>query len=227
MIRYSVVLLSLLAVNAYATNYPPPPDPAPTATADADAVAVAGAAAGAYAHGGDGGEASATGGSATATSGDSSAEGGDASADNSLNLNQTYKQVRQAPSVSQGSLVIGSCGAGGNGGGSNSHGAAFLGLSWTPKHCKLLLAAAAYQAMGMNDAACSMINGISSVQKRWKELGMEAPSCEVKPSPVVEAPPPVDMSKYVTDEELAARWDAISKEMAEREKRMMGVLSEK
>jgi hypothetical protein len=175
--------------------------------------------------GGKGGEASAVGiggdASARAISGDSTshatvgnttAEAGDseASANNELTLTQNYTTRRQAPSVAQGSLMIGSCGAGGNAGGSNSGGAAFFGITWTPRDCKLLLAAAAYQSLGMNDASCEMINGISVVKKQWKELGIEPPKCEVKlPEPVAAAPasptnvPAQDMSAYVTKDELA------------------------
>ena len=77
--------------------------------------------------------------------------------------------------------MVGGCGAGGNAGGANSHGAAFLGIAFTPADCKLLLAAAAYQSLGMWDSACEMINGISTVKARWKALGVAAPSCAVKP----------------------------------------------
>lgn len=180
----------------------------------------------------------AAGASARATSGDSTsnatvgnttAEAGDsaASANNELTLNQNYNARRQAPSVAQGSLMIGSCGAGGNAGGSNSGGAAFFGITWTPRDCKLLLAAAAYQSLGMNDASCEMINGISVVRKQWKKLGVEPPKCEVKlPEPVAAAPasptnvnvnvPAQDMSAYVKKDELA-----------EHEKRIISALTAK
>lgn len=121
------------------------------------------------------------------------AEGGSAEQSQSANnegvttsVTTTYR--RQAPSVAQGSLMVGSCGSAGNGGGSNSRGAAFLGLAWTPADCKLLLAASAYQALGMYDSACEMVNGISAVRKRWEALGVEPPSCEVTPPDPVAQP---------------------------------------
>lgn len=88
-----------------------------------------------------------------------------------------------------------------------------MGITWTPADCKLLLAASAYQALGMYDAACEMVNGIKAVKARWKELGMSPPSCEVKPPVAVVPTPPVvvnvpavgapDLSGYVTRGELA------------------------
>jgi hypothetical protein len=104
---------------------------------------------------------------------------------------QSITYPRQAPSVAQGSLMVGGCGAGGNAGGSDSGGSAFLGFAVVTRDCKLLLAAAAYQSLGMYDAACEMVNGISSVKRRWKDLGAVPPSCEVKPPPPPETPPAV------------------------------------
>lgn len=138
------------------------------------------------------------------------ANGGDAS--NAGNTQSVSTNVpRQAPSVAQGSVFVGDCGAGGNGGGSNTHGSAFLGFAWTPYDCKLLKAAAAYTALGMVDAACDMVNGISSVKARWKELHMVAPDCVVRqetfdrahaplppPVPAVVVPNPPVITEVVT-----------------------------
>ncbi|MGC3959584.1 MAG: hypothetical protein QM813_17040 [Verrucomicrobiota bacterium] len=117
----------------------------------------------------------------------------------------SFDYPRMAPSTAQGSLAIAACGAGGNAGGSNTHGSAFLGLAWTPEDCKLLLAAQAYQAIGMPDAACEMVNGISSVQKRWKALGVPAPKCEVKPAPVVVPPAPTQITIQPATSNAATR----------------------
>ncbi len=111
-----------------------------------------------------------------------SASGAEASNQNNVGNSQslTTNYERQAPSVAQGGLYIGECGAGGNAGGSNTNGAGFLGITWTPKDCKLLLAARAYQSLGMVDSACEMLNAISVVKKRWAELGIDPPKCQVK-----------------------------------------------
>jgi hypothetical protein len=187
---------------AYANNTPPPANPSATANASSVAVAAAlassvsvsdadaSAKASAVQHQGQ--EQTATGGLATA------------SADNEgnkqeISVNETHP--RNAPSLGQGSTYIGSCGAGGNAGGSGPNGAGFLGFSWTPADCKLLLAAEAYRAVGMVDAACNMVNRISTVQKAWKDIGMPPPDCVTKP---VELPPApvVDLSGYATKGEL-------------------------
>lgn len=141
---------------------------------------------------------------------------------NNASQSTEFNYPRQAPSVGQGSIAIASCGAGGNAGGSNSHGAAFLGVAFTPADCKLLLAAAAYQALGMWDSACEMVNGISAVKARWKELGANPPSCAIKPDVPRETTPVVvnvaaatspDLSNVATKEDLAGY---VSKEEGRR-----------
>jgi hypothetical protein len=143
----------------------------------------------------------------------SSAQGGYATGGNSQSTSSASNQgntqgvtisenhPRNAPSLGQGSTYIGSCGAGGTAGGSGVNGAGFLGWSWTPADCKLLLAADAYRALGMVDAACSMVNRISTVQKAWKDLGVPPPDCVTKP-PVAPPAPVVDASQYATHEEV-------------------------
>lgn len=198
--------------------------------AESTSIAAAGAEASAVGVGGDA-SARATSGDSTslATVGNTIAEAGDseASANNALTLNQNYNARRQAPSVAQGSLMIGSCGAGGNAGGSNSGGAAFFGITWTPRDCKLLLAAAAYQSLGMNDASCEMINGISVVRKQWKKLGIEPPKCEVKlPEPVAAVPaPPTNVNVNVPAQDMSAY--VKKDELAEHEKRIISALTAK
>lgn len=87
---------------------------------------------------------------------------------------------RNAPGLGQGSLYIPECGAAGNAGGSNTHGAAFLGFAWTPRDCKLLQTAAAYAALGMKNTACEMVNGTSAAKARFKELGIHPPICDLE-----------------------------------------------
>lgn len=164
MTKFALIAL-LIAPTVYATTTP---TPTPTATQSQDQSQVQ--------NQGQSQIQNATGGSAEATGGDSS-------------LVNNYP--RQAPSLGQGSISIAGCGASGNAGGSNTHGAAFLGLAWTPADCKLLLAAAAYQALGMYDAACEMVNGVSTVKKQWKALGKSPPLCAVKPADKPADPPVV------------------------------------
>jgi hypothetical protein len=148
----------------------------------------------------------------TATATQIQTANGSASASNAGNnasQSTEFNYPKLAPATAQGSLMIGACGAGGNAGGSNTGGSAFLGIAYTPADCKLLLAAAAYQSLGMYDSACEMVNGIKAVNARWKALGVSPPSCQVKP-PVVAVPPVappvvvnVQPGDYVTRQELA------------------------
>ena len=74
----------------------------------------------------------------------------------------------------------------------------------------------------MWDSACEMVNGISAVKARWKALGANPPSCQVKP-PVetpdpgvtvnVAAAPSPDLSNMATKEDLAGY---VSKEEGRR-----------
>jgi hypothetical protein len=154
--------------------------------------------------------ASATAGSsstAIATANATATSDANAASDAHNDLSITSNVQRSAPSLAQGGLFIGDCGAGGNAGGSNTHGAGFLGLTWTPKDCKLLLAAQAFHAIGMSDEACRMVTGISAVQARYKELHLDAPTCAIEKPVTVTAIAPIkpDLSNYVTRDELKAR----------------------
>lgn len=155
------------------------------------------------------------------------ASGGNAQAvNNGNNASQaiSFDYPKLAPSTSQGSLMVGTCGAGGNAGGSNSNGSAFLGIAYTPADCKLLLAAAAYQALGMWDSACEMINGISAVKARWKALGTTPPSCQVKPP--VQVPPEAPTPAVVVIPQVAG--DYVTKdELVESQKRMIEHVTKK
>ena len=203
-----ILTACLIPAAAFATGTPAP-EPVSTSQATAQSAALAaaqaGAIAGASATGGAGGAggdaaASATGGAATSTQQQTATGiGGSATASQGNQQTLAYTERRQAPSVGQGGISVPACGAGGNAGGSNTGGAAFLGLAFTPRDCKLLLAASAYQALGMYDAACEMVNGVSVVRARWRELGVSAPSCEVKPpEPVAVAAPSVVVNATIT-----------------------------
>lgn len=166
---------------AHKIDLPLPPDPKAQATATAAAQSTSNA-------------------DSTANS---TATGGNGTGGSS---NLSFNAERSAPSLAQGGLFVGDCGAGGNAGGSNSNGAGFLGISWTPKDCKLLLAAQAFHAIGMSDEACRMIVGISAVKARYKELGIDPPDCLLKKAiTVTSVPVKPDLSNYVTRSELMAR----------------------
>lgn len=173
-----------LANGPHNTVKPPTDKPVSSATASATSSATS----------------SASTGDATASTGDTSATGGESSL--------TYTEARQAPSVGQGSIGIVGCGAGGNVGASNTGGAAFLGIAYTPYHCQLLLAAKAYEATGHKKAACELVNLLPAV-KRAQKQGFTPPSCAepvapVQP-PVVVNVEPADTSGFVKREELIER----------------------
>lgn len=125
-----------------------------------------------------------------------------------------YEEVRQAPSIGQGSFAIQGCGVAGNAGGSNSTGAVFLGLGWTPAQCYDFMLAQAYQSVGERKTACEVLNN-TKAGKRAKKNGVIMPNCDQPVvAPVVSAAPesktiivPVvysekDTTEYVTKEEL-------------------------
>src|SRR5210317_128842 len=137
------------------------------------------------AEGGDGGDASA---SAVV------AEGAvDNDVDVTVNAGTTYQQVRQAPSIAQGSFAISGCSVGGNAGGSNKNGAAFLGFGWTPKECYAFMLAQAYQSIGQYKAVCDILRN-TKVGKRMERDGIELPECLPELEVVVVPAPVQDMS---------------------------------
>lgn len=205
------ILLALIPAAALANNSPPPstPTPAPVAVSGSVAAAVAGSRSEASA----GADASSTanGGNSTVESSvaaENTAEGG--SGGNGGNV--TYRGA-SAPAVAQGSIGIVGCGAGGNAGGSNSHGAAFLGLSFVTPECHGWSLANAYLAIGERQAACEVLN-TQKAAKRAKKRGAKLPDCNNLPVVVVpdvprETEPVVvnvaapDLSLYATKAELA------------------------
>ncbi len=166
-----ITLMAVLPTMAHATKQPPPP---PAQEAPPTTVA----------NGGYADSYSQSASSSTSNSSSYSVSENVASADNAGNsLSVTSIDTRQAPSIAQGGLYIGECGASGNAGGSRSSGSAFLGFAYTPKDCKYLLAARAYQSLGMVDAACEMIQQVSVVKAYWATQEGGAPSCKVTPAP--------------------------------------------
>lgn len=191
MILLPLVLIPTLAV---AGNSHKPTAPDVTTRASADAIAKANANA-----------------SAKAGASAEQAQQQTASADNAGNMqtvNASDYTPRMAPSVAQGSLAIVGCGAGINGGGSNTHGSAFLGIAWTPQDCMALQLAQAYQALGHERAACQVLNSTKAARRAAKR-GLEAPAC-ADPVPVV-VPAPVDLSGYPSREEVIERDNRVLK----------------
>ena len=120
----------------------------------------------------------------------------------STTVSYEYRQVRQAPSIGQGSFAISGCGVAGNAGGSNQHGAVFLGIGWTPRECYKFMLAQAYQSVGEKKAVCDILKN-TKVGKRLERDGIELPEC-VEEVVIIEVPVPaeVDLSPYATKEAL-------------------------
>jgi len=114
----------------------------------------------------------------------------------------SYTEARQAPSVAQGSFAISGCSVGGNAGGSNIHGSAFLGFGWTPTECYKFMLAQAYQAIGEKKAVCDILRN-TKVGKKIERDGVTLPECKeevvIVATPVA---PQVDLTPYATKEEL-------------------------
>jgi hypothetical protein len=151
----------------------------------------------------------ATGGNSTATVGDVSATGGNASATGGQGgsavsaavveagaatatvesgaVQYTYKEVRQAPAIGQGSFAISGCSVAGNAGASSPGGAGFLGFGWTPPQCYDFMLAQAYQSIGEKKAVCDILKN-SKAGKRQAKRGITLPEClpEVVAVPVPE-----------------------------------------
>jgi hypothetical protein len=99
----------------------------------------------------------------------------------------TISNPRQAPALGQGSFAIQGCPVAGNAGGSNTNGAAFLGIAFTPAQCYDFMLAQSYQALGAYRAACEVLN-TSKAGRRAKKRGVELPVC-YPPDPIVPPAP--------------------------------------
>lgn len=176
------------------------------------------------AHGGAGGQGGAGGSGYGGEGGDAKATGGDAQAINEgVEQAVQFSYPRQAPAVAQGSIALAGCGAGGNAGGSNTHGAAFLGLAWVTRECHGWTLAQTYAALGYIKAACEVANS-QKAARRAQKRGATLPDCNNLPVPVAPAEPAPapspavvvvqtpDLSPYATKEALdRATRQALSK----------------
>ena len=119
----------------------------------------------------------------------------------------SYTEAKQAPSVAQGSFAISGCSVGGNAGGSNIHGSAFLGFGWTPQECYKFMLAQAYQSIGEKKAVCDILKN-TKVGKRLERDGVKLPEC-VEQVVIVATPvaPQVDLTPYAKTEEVNEKID--------------------
>ena len=149
--------------------------------------------------------------------GDSSARSrSSASADGTQTTFINTEYAAQVPALIMGTVIPVDCGFGGQAGGANTHGAGFLGASWTTDRCYTLKVANAWAAMGEYEYACEMLMDVS--RRALKRRGIVAVDCAVigarlrgwhaMPAPVVtrseisNAAPPTGSSNYVTQEQL-------------------------
>lgn len=123
---------------------------------------------------------------ATGGAGGSASSDASSSANNALNVSE----VRQAPSVSAGSVFIPECGAGGSAGGSDRSGSAVFGWAYVPAWCQDFKYAAWLWSVGDHEGACKVM-AESKPGKRAAKKGISAPSCvPPKPPQPVAAPAP-------------------------------------
>jgi hypothetical protein len=106
---------------------------------------------------------------------------------NSNDYSYSYREVRQAPAIGQGSFAISGCSVAGNAGASSPGGAGFLGFGWTPPQCYDFMLAQAYQSIGEKKAVCDILKN-SKAGKRQAKRGITLPEClpEVVAVPVPE-----------------------------------------
>ena len=125
--------------------------------------------------------------SSAAAFSDSRSDSHSNSGGNTLSVNEQH--VRNAPALGQGSFAIVGCPVAGNAGGSNTNGAAFLGIAFTPAQCYDFMLAQSYQALGAYAAACEVLN-TSRAGKRAAKRGVALPVCAppVPVAPVTPAP---------------------------------------
>jgi hypothetical protein len=133
-----------------------------------------------------------------------------------------YEQVRQAPSVSQGSFAISGCSVAGNAGGSNTHGSVFLGFGWTPDECYLFMQAQAYQSVGQSQSACEVLNHTKAAKRLVKE-GMKLPNC----APLVVPAGSPTVLNIIQQKETNSVDVVTHKELSEIEKRIVTSITSK
>jgi len=81
--------------------------------------------------------------------------------------------------VGLGIIAPNGCGAGIQGGGSNTRGAMLAGFAWTTSECYAFILAQAYQAVGQLEAACELLN-TTNAARRATARGFKLPVCVVQ-----------------------------------------------
>jgi len=139
-----------------------------------------------------------------------------ASADNSQSLSQnySYKEVSDVPPLFLPAILPSGCGAGINGAGADRGAAGALGMTWTTRTCYQFMSATAFAGIGDYETACELWTDLN--RDAFKRIG-KTPNCsEVAKrlynehnssatSLAIPAPPVMDMSRYVTKDELIER----------------------
>lgn len=165
----SVLILSLVSMNALATGTPTTPPVNPQHVA-------AGAAAGAVASSDSYAASQARGGDASATGGESAANADSNSGGNTLST--TYKAVRNPPSIAlAGVYPTASCQGGIGLGGSGPNGAGLVSFSFTKKECETVVLAQNFLAIGMPDVSCKIL----STTKAFKRAGIKVDCSPAQP----------------------------------------------
>jgi len=139
----------------------------------------------------------------------------DASADNSQSLNQNYeyREVSDVPPLLLPAILPNGCGAGINGAGADRGAAGALGMTWTTRSCYQFMSATAFAGIGDYETACALWADLN--RDAFKRIG-KTPDCssvakrlyderKLSNSSVVVPPPVMDMSQYITREELIER----------------------
>lgn len=101
---------------------------------------------------------------------------------NSQSSSTTENIQRSAPAIGLGVIAPNGCGAGVQGGGSNTKGAMLAGFAWTTDECYAFILAQSYQAIGQTQAACEILS-TTNAAKRAAKRGVTLPAC-TPPAPV-------------------------------------------
>jgi hypothetical protein len=229
--KYLPLLLIAVPALCFGTNVPTPTTSGPKAESSATANSLAGSAAFSAATSSSQSESAAT--ALSNANQSQTAQGGTAAATTTTsvdgnNASQSITYARQAPSVAQGSLYGSQCVSGGNAGGSNTGGSAFLGFQFTPYECHLARLAASWEDAGDHKTACEILRRSPAMKRLKRETGFEPPPCEDKVVvPVVtvprETPPPVNVNVALPD----MSGYALKTEVAESQKRQTERLTTK
>ncbi len=127
--------------------------------------------------------------SGSASSSRSSGGSAGAYADNAGNTQQTTNVVeRSAPGVGLGVIAPNGCGAGAQGGGSNTRGAMMAGFAWTTDECYAFILAQSFQAIGDRQSACEILLTTNAAKRAVKRGAKMACAVQVTTLVTVQQP---------------------------------------